>query len=570
MRRLFNPKSYLYFLLINIFLADPFHSAEAAQFSVSNEFELQDALNTASGNGENDRINLSAGIYDSSIFINGFRYEPGDGRNLEIIGDPEGRTIIDGKDNVVGLLINLGFNSPGAEIVIRNITFRNGNGNPGGGLFLSAGLANVTIDNCIFDSNDSHVNGGATIKDALKIEISGSTFSNSTTQSDGSGLSISGNNTEVIIRDSIFNGNISAVNGGAIHVSGNSLSSDIFDTTVSNNFSSGSGGGIYISGNDIRIDMDDVLFTGNFSEDRGGAVFITGLRADVLIQNNRFLANDSAGKGAEEGGGLYIDVSNSTLFLNANRFTGNIAGSDGAGMKIKGSISTRTTAVNNIFNDNISGGTGGAVYVSGNAASNITFTNNTFVLNQATGPGGGISVFLNADSAVSNIFNNIFFENNSGSAGNDIYVDDDADINSSGARVRLFNNIFSQFTRVCGDVRTCSAQIFSSGNNSDSDPLFSDIPGGDFSLKSNSPAIDAGDPTAPQLPAVDFNGNPRIKGSFPDLGAIETGFSDSGGSGCSVAALGNNSTNGLYLVFIPLMIMIFLKRCIRSLRKQQC
>ncbi|MHC4893997.1 MAG: choice-of-anchor Q domain-containing protein, partial [Planctomycetota bacterium] len=50
------------------------------------------------------------------------------------------------------------------------------------------------------------------------------------------------------------------------------------------------------------------------------------------------------------------------------------------------------------------------------------------------------------------------------------------------------------------------------------DPLFSDIVAGDYSLQSGSPAIDAGDPSAP----LDLDGTRRDQGAFPKLGALTT------------------------------------------------
>ena len=59
------------------------------------------------------------------------------------------------------------------------------------------------------------------------------------------------------------------------------------------------------------------------------------------------------------------------------------------------------------------------------------------------------------------------------------------------------------------------------GNNIDDDPYFVDAPEGDLSLYPGSPAIDAGDNLAPNLPTTDIVGNPRIANGTVDMGAYE-------------------------------------------------
>ena len=63
-----------------------------------------------------------------------------------------------------------------------------------------------------------------------------------------------------------------------------------------------------------------------------------------------------------------------------------------------------------------------------------------------------------------------------------------------------------------------------SGNNVDSNPLLVDPANNDFHLQPTSPMIDAGTtavPEPPGLPTIDFEGDPRISGVAPDIGADE-------------------------------------------------
>lgn len=150
----------LLFKLLFLTLLPLVSHVHAAEFDVSDEIELQSALNAASSNGESDIINVSPGVYDGSVFDAGFRFEPGDQQDLVISGDPENNTIIDGNDMVTGLSVNLVSESSDSEIVVRNITFRNGNGNRAGGLLADVNLADIVVESCVFESNTSQQQGG--------------------------------------------------------------------------------------------------------------------------------------------------------------------------------------------------------------------------------------------------------------------------------------------------------------------------------------------------------------------------------------------------------------------------
>jgi len=63
--------------------------------------------------------------------------------------------------------------------------------------------------------------------------------------------------------------------------------------------------------------------------------------------------------------------------------------------------------------------------------------------------------------------------------------------------------------------------VAGSNGNIRQDPLFLDPDNGDFHLGQGSPCIDAGTNDAPALPDTDFEGDPRIIGSAPDMGADE-------------------------------------------------
>jgi cysteine-rich repeat protein len=75
-------------------------------------------------------------------------------------------------------------------------------------------------------------------------------------------------------------------------------------------------------------------------------------------------------------------------------------------------------------------------------------------------------------------------------------------------------------------------------------PLFLNSSQGDLRISELSPCIDEGDPAAPGLPAIDFEGDPRVNGSAPDIGADEQNFCGDGVQGVVEACDDGNTADG--------------------------
>jgi len=125
-------------------------------------------------------------------------------------------------------------------------------------------------------------------------------------------------------------------------------------------------------------------------------------------------------------------------------------------------------------------------------------TNNTLFQNSATSEGGGICCsYIGSDDRF--ITNTILWDN-SAPSGSEIFVDPNADPTFS------YCNIKGGWPGT---------------GNIDEAPVLSDPASGDFHLNWDSPCKDAGDPDAPSLPAIDFEGDPRSAGDNVDIGADE-------------------------------------------------
>lgn len=245
--------------------------------------------------------------------------------------------------------------------------------------------------------------------------------------------------------------------------------------------------------------------------DFGGAHFFVstaGLAddssADVILRRMTFRNGNGC-----DGGGLEMDSIAASLSVEASIFIDNEAcDGDGGGANLS-SVSGAITVVDSVFSRNthgVSGDDGGGLYVQ-TSTGTVVLTNNTVVANATDGGrGDGIAVWLLEDSASASLYNNIVY----GNGAEDLYVNDDGFGSGTGAAVALYSNDFTTFAIRVGDNLT-------QGGNIDQDPVLT----ADFHLPDASPALDVGNNSAPSLPAIDFEGEPRIMNATVDMGADE-------------------------------------------------
>jgi predicted outer membrane repeat protein len=206
---------------------------------------------------------------------------------------------------------------------------------------------------------------------------------------------------------------------------------------------------------------------------------------------------------AEYGGGMISWGSSNPTLVNV-MFLENTALSDGGGMY--NADDSGATLTNVVFWGNSAGQHGGGMF-NANFLIEVTLTNVTFSRNVAAVRGGGIY----NDTFSPTLTNVILWGDSATTSGDEIY--------NAGTAPLISHSLIEGSGGSGGGWDPALGT--DGGNNLDADPLFVDAVGGNVRLSYGSPAADAGDNAAPNLPATDLDGEARIVDGTVDLGAYE-------------------------------------------------
>jgi hypothetical protein len=269
-----------------------------AVFCVSTATELQNALDVAETNGEDDIIKVCQGTYNGNFY-----FFSDEGLGITLLGgytsDCDDRvvnpsnTILDGGSS--GMVLGL-YNSNGGDILIEGFTIQNGAGNDYG--------IGVLAES---ESEDSSAAGNVTL-----------------------------NNN--IIKGNIATGNYAGAGVSARSASGSGPTGDVTLTnnTITGNTSGGWAGGVSagtysqegIAGDVI---LTNNIITGNMAYDYGGGVdaitnSLFGTAGDIILTNNTITGNTAN----SQGGGLSIyQPVDRNLYVYNNIIWGNTAPAGG-------------------------------------------------------------------------------------------------------------------------------------------------------------------------------------------------------------------------------------------------
>jgi len=315
-------------------------------------------------------------------------------------------------------------------------------------------------------------------------------------------------------RDSVINGftiqnGLSTFDSAGIQA-GNLASPTITHNIIQNNMACGYGMGIssyfgspLIRGNIIRSNSE----LSNCEDSSGGGISLLGAGpvqigpaqlTDNLIENNSL-------SGA--GGGIYLSLAGSPLLEN-NIILSNSAEIFGGGVYLS---NTSAVIVQNLVSGNVAR-EGSGIYLSLASGDTPVIVNNTVVSKLETlGFLPGMAVWIGGYDSQTQFFNNILVGIPPTAVGNAVYCD-----GSYSQQPPSFSNN-DVFPPMRG---TCEGENDQNGNIS-ANPFFVNPVKNNFQLQPISPAINAGDNSAPDLPSKDLAGHPRIVDGIVDIGAYE-------------------------------------------------
>jgi uncharacterized repeat protein (TIGR02543 family) len=301
-----------------------------------------------------------------------------------------------------------------------------------------------------------------------------------------------------------------------------------YQYTIGGSISNG-GGGARISNS--RVTFNHCAFTDNYTYMRGGAIYADN--SSTVELNNCTFHNNSSGNNTQSVGGA-VFVNSGTLRINGCHFYENRARYGGAIY----TYSPNVTIDRTIFSGNeATAQDGGAIYIG--SESSYTIYNSLFVGNYAEDNCAAIytSTTLNTNS---HRFINCTFADNftKNSNGRTVNASDYTTVRNcifwgNAASTPLFN--LPPAIEPTVDHCIIEGGISYGSNNSDKNPLFIN-PGDynnapfkleslDYGLKSNSPAINAGNNSyLSGSYTLDVWDSSRIVGNSIDLGAVESPY----------------------------------------------
>lgn len=385
----------------------------------------------------------------------------------------------------------------------------------GGGAIHQSGGSLTLLDAAL--SNNSSPNDGGAVAVRGALTVTGSSFLTNTAGSRGGAIfatSVFDTAADfagfTIVASDFLSNTVLNGDGGAIYAEGAiAITGSHFTRNAATGSTSPQGGAVHHRAGTVAglLRAADNVYTENFAAQQGGAIFTQGgAFSRELIADNR---SDS------EAGGMMVQgnttITHSVFTGNVGRLSGALAAAGPGGSAIT------LTVLSSLFTNN------GFVQTNTFAVgaemkifdANLILINNTFADPQM--PAGaifqqGVQLFRTAAQA----FNNLFVNYPTHSLGHG----DPAPVVST--LVEDHNLFFN------APLGAFGGNLSSGGNSLTADPRFVDAAAGNYRLRADSPAVDAGlDSALPPALVVDLDGQSRRFDALPvtanlvDMGAYE-------------------------------------------------
>jgi len=384
----------------------------------------------------------------------------------------------------------------GSDVAISNVNIQENTAVYGGGMAVLSN-STVTISDSSLIGNHADYEGGGIYSEESKIHLIKVSVKQNEVEGSGGGL-YSINNSEINIEESSFSGNQS-YHGGAMEVGDSKVTISGSTLTENEGYTSGGAISVYYS----LLDINNTTITQNSSDDYyGGAIHSRGVTLNV---KNSIIKNNSA----PQGGG--IAYGNSALSLMNTLVAENNASFGAALYEISNNYATTLSTNQNIDAQEIP-----------LPEPSLTILNSTIANNQAQysngiNAGDGIFVTLEPGNKYT-VVNSIIWGNGNNSLHENVTFPNYTQPDPSLIDYQLMANIvggFSEYEELVTGVIPDGAVI-------DVDPLLVDMKNGDYRLKQDSPALDAGfNDVISLLPEKDLDGNNRVANNKLDIGAYE-------------------------------------------------
>lgn len=275
--------------------------------------------------------------------------------------------------------------------------------------------------------------------------------------------------------------------GGGVFCRGSSPTLE--ENVLSGNQAAQAGGGLYGTGGTIHLVRN--VFSGNTAF-YGGGVYVSN-DATLDAVGNDFVGNHAVGT---MGGGLLS--SSAASVVEASRFIGNTAQSEGGGFAGRATLSNCAFVGNTAYR-------GGAMSCKSMKVVNGSFTGNTATY------GGAAYV----DGSALTVTNSIFWNDTASGVGQEFYLA----FSGSSATLSIDYSLLQGLQSSIFKETNCWISYWD--RIIDNDPRFVDPAGDDLHLRFDSPCLDAGNNAAADLPSTDYEGDPRIVFGLADMGADE-------------------------------------------------